>query len=111
MKHDIKKKILIIVLLAGPPVIVLWSLFLGRYPLSLTLVLKTLWFKLSGHTGGLPEIYETVVWQIRLPRAILGAMVGASLAVSGAAFQGLFHNPLVSSGILGVTSGAGLGQL
>jgi iron complex transport system permease protein len=110
MKHDIKKKAMIIALLAGPLVIVFWSLFLGRYPLSLTMVLKTLWFKLSGYTaGGLPDIYETVVWQIRLPRAILGAMVGASLAVSGAAFQGLFHNPLVSSGILGVTSGAGFG--
>jgi len=41
-----------------------------------------------------------------MPRAILGAMVGGSLAVSGAAFQGLFRNPLVSFGILGVTSGA-----
>jgi len=44
-----------------------------------------------------------------MPRAILGAMVGGSLAISGAAFQGLFRNPLVSSGILGVTSGAGFG--
>lgn len=44
-----------------------------------------------------------------MPRAILGALVGGSLAVSGAAFQGLFRNPLVSSGILGVTSGAGFG--
>lgn len=44
-----------------------------------------------------------------MPRAILGALVGGCLAVSGAAFQGLFRNPLVSSGILGVTSGAGFG--
>ena len=44
-----------------------------------------------------------------LPRAILGALVGGSPAVSGAAFQGLFRNPLVSSGILGVRSGAGFG--
>jgi iron complex transport system permease protein len=50
-----------------------------------------------------------VIWDIRLPRAILGAMVGASLAVSGASFQGMFRNPLVSSGILGVSSGAGFG--
>jgi iron complex transport system permease protein len=58
---------------------------------------------------GIPEISQTVVWDIRLPRAILGALVGGSLAVSGAAFQGLFRNPLVSSGILGVSSGAGFG--
>lgn len=54
-------------------------------------------------------IHLNVVWDIRLPRAILGGMVGASLAVSGASFQGMFRNPLVSAGILGVTSGAGFG--
>jgi iron complex transport system permease protein len=55
------------------------------------------------------DMASTIVWDIRLPRAILGAMVGGCLAVSGAAFQGLFRNPLVSSGILGVSSGAGFG--
>lgn len=54
-------------------------------------------------------MYQTIVWDIRMPRAILGALVGGCLAVSGASFQGLFRNPLVSSGILGVTSGAGFG--
>lgn len=44
-----------------------------------------------------------------MPRALLGCLVGACLAVSGTAFQGLFRNPLVSSGILGVSSGAGFG--
>ena len=44
-----------------------------------------------------------------MPRALLGVMVGACLAISGTAFQGLFRNPLVSSGILGVSSGAGFG--
>lgn len=57
----------------------------------------------------LTTISHTIVWEIRLPRAILGAMVGACLAVSGTSFQGLFRNPLVSSGILGVSSGAGFG--
>lgn len=55
------------------------------------------------------KVYTVLIWDIRLPRAILGALVGACLAVSGAAFQGLFRNPLVSSGILGVSSGAGFG--
>lgn len=54
-------------------------------------------------------MHQIIVWDVRLPRAILGALVGGSLAISGAAFQGLFRNPLVSSGILGVTSGAGFG--
>jgi len=51
---------------------------------------------------------ETVVWQVRLPRALAGALVGASLAAGGAVFQGLFHNPLVSPYVLGVSSGQGL---
>ena len=47
--------------------------------------------------------------QIRLPRVILALSIGAGLSVSGAAFQGMFGNPLVSPHILGVSSGAGFG--
>lgn len=72
-------------------------------------VVKVLASKLVGFQSDFPSQYESIVWQIRLPRAILGALVGGSLAVSGAAFQGLFRNPLVNSGILGVSSGAGFG--
>ncbi|MBO6508942.1 MAG: iron ABC transporter permease [Roseibium sp.] len=50
-----------------------------------------------------------VVKDIRLPRVVLGALVGAALAVSGAVMQGLFRNPLADPGIVGVSAGAGLG--
>lgn len=50
-----------------------------------------------------------VVWQLRLPRIVLGALVGSTLAVSGASYQGVFHNPLADPYLLGVASGAGLG--
>ncbi|WP_425806225.1 FecCD family ABC transporter permease [Desulfitobacterium sp. Sab5] len=89
--------------------VIFLSLFIGRYPLSMISVMKMLWSKLTLSSTDLPNIYETVVWEIRMPRAILGAFVGGSLAISGTAFQGLFRNPLVSSGILGVSSGAGFG--
>ena len=52
---------------------------------------------------------ETVVMQIRLPRILAAMLVGASLALAGVSFQGLFRNPLVSPDILGVSSGAGFG--
>jgi iron complex transport system permease protein len=65
--------------------------------------------KVAGHSPPASEIQMGVIWDIRLPRALLGAMVGGALAVSGTAFQGLFKNPLVSSGILGVSAGAGFG--
>jgi iron complex transport system permease protein len=56
-----------------------------------------------------PDILNTIVIQIRLPRILAAMLVGASLALAGTSFQGLFRNPLVSPDILGVSSGAGFG--
>ncbi|HKB92785.1 MAG TPA: iron ABC transporter permease, partial [Gaiellaceae bacterium] len=52
---------------------------------------------------------ETILWQIRLPRVALGALVGATLATAGASYQGVFRNPLADPYLLGVAAGAGLG--
>lgn len=51
----------------------------------------------------------TILWEIRLPRAVMGALVGATLASAGAAYQGVFRNPLADPYLLGVAAGAGLG--
>lgn len=104
-----KKKILIIIIAVLPILSIIISLFIGRYPLSLSLVFKILLNNFFGTSYGISPIHETVVIDIRLPRAILGALVGGSLAISGTALQGMFRNPLVDSGILGVSSGAGFG--
>lgn len=52
-----------------------------------------------------------IIYDIRLPRVVLGALIGAALAVSGAVMQGLFRNPLADPGIVGVSAGAGLGAV
>ena len=52
---------------------------------------------------------EQVLWQIRVPRTVLAALVGASLAIAGAGYQGVFRNPLADPYLLGVSAGAGLG--
>jgi iron complex transport system permease protein len=52
---------------------------------------------------------ESIFWDIRLPRVVLGALVGAMLAVAGASYQGVFHNALADPYLLGVAAGAGLG--
>ena len=52
-----------------------------------------------------------IVMEIRLPRLMLGLLVGAALAVSGAVMQGLFRNPLADPGLVGVSAGAGLGAI
>jgi iron complex transport system permease protein len=52
---------------------------------------------------------ESILWDIRLPRVVLGALVGSMLAVAGASYQGVFRNPLADPYLLGVAAGAGLG--
>lgn len=53
----------------------------------------------------------TIVWDIRMPRVLTAALVGAALAVAGAVMQGLFRNPLADPGLVGVSAGAGLGAV
>lgn len=59
--------------------------------------------------SGLTPQQHAILWQIRMPRVVLGAIVGAVLAASGATYQGVFRNPLADPYLLGVSSGAGLG--
>jgi len=59
--------------------------------------------------SGLGPVDRAVLFQIRLPRITVGIMVGGLLAVAGAGYQGVFRNPLVDSGMLGSSAGAGLG--
>jgi len=57
----------------------------------------------------LSPVEEAIVWQLRAPRVVLAMLVGAMLAVAGAAYQGVFRNPLADPYLLGVAAGAGLG--
>ena len=70
---------------------------------------------LVGPTGiGLPvgsDAARLVLWEIRLPRAVLGFLVGAALGLSGAVLQGYLRNPLAEPGLMGVTGGASLGAV
>ena len=52
---------------------------------------------------------DAILWQLRLPRVVLGALVGGTLASAGAAYQGVFRNPLADPYLLGAAAGAGLG--
>lgn len=65
--------------------------------------------ELLGFESGLNEREAAIVTQIRLPRVLLGLLVGAMLAVAGGCFQGVFRNPLADPYLLGIAAGAGLG--
>jgi len=87
-----------------PAVAVIASLFVGRYPVGLREVIGALL-----PLDGVSPTARILILDVRLPRALGAALVGASLALSGAVFQGIFRNPLVDSRILGVSSGAAFG--
>lgn len=59
--------------------------------------------------SGLSEREAAVLWQLRVPRVVLGGLVGGTLAMAGASYQGVFRNPLADPYLLGVAAGAGLG--
>src|SRR5512140_1908970 len=68
-----------------------------------------LWHVIRGAPSS--DTFRTILWNIRLPRTALIALVGAALAGSGATYQGLFRNPLADPYLIGVASGAGLGAV
>jgi len=97
--------ILLIVLAA----LFVFSFAVGKYPVSPLDVIKVLISQVIPIEHTWISTIETVVMQIRLPRILAAILVGASLALAGTSFQGLFRNPLVSPDILGVSAGAGFG--
>lgn len=117
--------IILFLLLIG---VLITALFMGRYPIDpITVVvivvagiLEWIGDKIAIITGvkitffwSIPHtwstVMDTVVWDVRLPRALAVILAGSGLAVSGATYQGVFRNPLVSESILGVSAGAGVG--
>ena len=82
----------------------------GSVAIPLPAVAQILASRLPGVAlpADLPATWDTILWQLRLPRVVLAGIVGAALAMSGAAYQGLFKNPLADPYLVGVASGAGL---
>ncbi|OQA55248.1 MAG: Hemin transport system permease protein HmuU [Candidatus Omnitrophica bacterium ADurb.Bin277] len=89
--------------------VVLGTLLLAAFLGSVSVgALKfSLWDALCHPSSG----FSFILWDIRLPRALLGLLVGATLGLAGAAMQGFLRNPLAEPGILGVTGGAALGAV
>lgn len=101
----IKFLILLIALFAA----FLYSFLVGRYDLSVGLIVDILRAQIMNVPAYWEKTLETVVIQVRLPRICCAILVGGALSVSGASYQTLFKNPMVSPDLLGVSAGAGFG--
>ena len=101
-----KKTIIYILAILAPIALIFFSLFVGRYEITIGEVLAILG---NGIVLDSTDIATSLIYEIRLPRALMAFMVGASLAIAGGALQGMFRNPLVDSGMLGVSTGAAFG--
>lgn len=86
-------------------IILIISIWLGISIGSVDIPFSTLWDKTTN-----PGVYN-ILWNIRIPRVLLAGLVGASLAIAGAAYQGLLKNPLADPYTLGISSGASVGAV
>ena len=107
--------------LSGPAVIIILgallvigvflSFMLGRYPVPFNELTGILFSKLS--FLNIPQFWSdtqaVAVWNVRMPRILTAVLVGASLSAAGAAYQGVFQNPMAAPDILGASAGAGFG--
>lgn len=99
----------IVIALATLAAVFLLSFTLGRYGVPLGELIKIIFSRIVPITKTWTSEMETVVFNIRLPRILLSCMVGCCLSVSGAAYQGVFQNPMASPDILGASNGAAFG--
>src|SRR5207302_7049874 len=92
-------------------VVVVIALKFGAVPVSLYALGRDLLRVVFGQSSQISSDYGLIVVNIRLPRILLGIIVGASLSVAGTSFQALLRNPLADPYVLGVSSGAALGAI
>lgn len=106
-RRRVPSLLITLVLLALTVVVAVVSLGFGAEKIPLNTVISVL----QGHVGGTPVTgpANTIIWELRLPRAILAIVTGAGLAIAGALMQTLVRNPLADPYILGISSGAAVG--
>lgn len=98
--------LILVILLAAA---VVTAVCCGKYDITAAQCLRIIISGITGKPSGLPEMMENVVFRLRMPRILASIIVGASLSVSGTAYQGVFKNPLIAPDFLGVSSGACIG--
>jgi iron complex transport system permease protein len=108
-KNHHKNGLILLALAAGLITAVLISFLLGRYPISPSELIGILFSKIFPIRPFWTERMETVLFHVRLPRILLACLVGCCLSAAGAAYQGIFQNPMAAPDVLGASEGAAFG--
>jgi iron complex transport system permease protein len=103
------KIIYFIIIMLLPVLAIFISLDAGRYPVTISQFFSVISSDILKIDASKYGTIRTILFNVRIPRILCALMVGAALSVSGAAYQGLFKNPMVSPDILGASAGAGFG--
>jgi iron complex transport system permease protein len=109
LQHPAKLRVPLLVAVCLSLLAMLAGISIGPVALSPATVLETILAQLGLTHAHVTALDHTIVWQLRMPRVVLGVLVGAMLAAGGTAYQGVFRNPLADPYLLGIAAGAGLG--
>lgn len=104
MKRRTRRRKLLLILF---PCAVVFAFLFGICYGSVSIPLPELWRIFASASSGTDSAYTTIAVDLRLPRVLIGLLVGACLAVSGALLQGVMRNPLADPGIIGISTGGG----
>jgi iron complex transport system permease protein len=106
-----RRGLLLVVGAAVVALVALLGMAWGSLAISPATIAAMFWRRVAGGASAAswPATWETVIFDIRLPRVLLAALAGAALSQAGAVYQGLFRNPLADPYLIGISSGAGLG--
>ena len=110
-KRSSKWKLILLVLIVTLVAVIIFCLNVGFAPISFSNILKILGKQIpflnhSISSSSVSTVDQTIILQIRLPRVLAGALVGAGLAAAGVMYQGVFRNPMADSYLLGASAGA-----
>ena len=106
-KDNYRKKLLFLIIVLF--FCIFGGIFLGRFYISPAVFYSTIINSLKGIEN--TSIESSIIYQLRIPRVLMNVVIGAGLAVSGTALQGIFQNPLVSPDVISVSSGSAFGAV
>lgn len=109
MRADSSNRVAFLVLVLAGVAVLLVSLTLGRFHIAIPDALCLIADRLNGSDAPRSDPAATILFDVRLPRILAAFLIGGALSLSGAAYQGLFRNPMVSPDMLGASAGAGFG--